>query len=102
LAYAVEQEVINSAFSNVKKDFLLKELATLKAISAFKNLHLPNKRIMCDSQWECDVLGCMAEKMEDWFGSDVNWIDLLHNTYSLPLAFPTAWLSCTWDATFGE
>lgn len=101
LAYAVELEILNSAFSDVKKDFLLKELATLKAIGAFKNLHILNKRIMCDSQWECDVLGCMEGKMEEQFGSDVNWIDLLHNFYSLPLSFPVAWSSCVWDASFG-
>lgn len=46
-------------------------------------------------------MGCMAEKMEEQFGSDVNWTDLIHNTYSLPISFPVAWVSCTWDATFG-
>lgn len=99
LAYAVELEILNSSFSKVKKDFLLKELATLKAINAFKNLNLLNKRIMCDSQWECDVLGCMAKKMEEQFGLDVNWIDLVFNFYSLPLSFPVAWASCVWDAS---
>lgn len=98
LAYAVEREIINSALSDVKKDFLLKELATLKEINAFKNLYFQNKRVMCDSQFECDLLGCMAEKMEEQFGSDVNWIDILHNTYSLPISFPVAWASCTWEA----
>lgn len=102
LAYSIEQEVINSPLSNIKKDFLFTELATLKALNAFKNLYSLNNRILCDSQWECDILGCMTEKMEEQFGPDVNWIDLIHNTYSLPLSFPVAWLSCTYDATFDD
>ncbi len=100
LAYAVELEVINSDLSNLKKDFLLKELAALKALSSLELGEMNNGRIMCDSQFECDVLGCMEGKAEAAFGPDNNWIDLAVNIYSLPVAFPSWWASCTWDAAF--
>lgn len=98
ISYAIELEVMASSLSKLKKEFLFKELAALKAINSFDGQELKNGRILCDSQFECDVLGCMAAKAETAFGPDNNWIDLAMSVASMPEAAAYWLASCTWDA----
>jgi hypothetical protein len=101
LSYSLEVEIIGSALSEVKKDFLLKELAVLKFANAlrFNKINRANGRIACDSQFECDVLACVEAKVADALNPDENnWIDLAYNIYSMATDMPRWWASCTWDA----
>jgi hypothetical protein len=102
LAYAVELEVINSKLSETKKEFLLKELAKLKALKSLLEKKLENARIMCDSKFECEVLACVEAKVAAALDPDENnWIDLAYNIYFMATDMPRWWASCAWDALTG-
>jgi formiminotetrahydrofolate cyclodeaminase len=94
LAYAVELEVKNSKLSEIKKDFLLRELAALKAIMSILEKKSENARIMCDSDFECKVLACVQQRVEDALSEDKTWLERLINTIEMPETIPYWWVYC--------
>ena len=97
LAYSIEMEVLESNLLSVEKEFILKQLAVLKIYSDIKHqkLNIENWRIACDSQFECDLLACVAAKVEDALNEDNSWVEIVYNTIIMPEEFPRWWIFCT-------
>lgn len=102
LAFALELEIINSGLSDQRSEYLLFQLAVLKAATKIHRKKSENLRILCDSQLECDVLACVEEKVDSALDPEENnWIDLIYNTYSMATDLPIWWASCLYDALNG-
>jgi predicted phage-related endonuclease len=95
LAYAVELEVINSKLSEIKKDFLLQELATLKALMSILEKKSENARIMCDSAFECEVLSCVEQRVEEALSEENSWLERAVNIVTMPEQIGYWWVYCT-------
>jgi len=99
LSYSLELEIINSDLTDVKKDFLLMQLAVLKTYSSIlhKKLNLTNGRIACDSQFECGVLDCAERKVNEKFESAETWFETGMVVYELGSGgMAYIWMICTY------
>lgn len=84
LAYAVEIEVVNSNLSETKKEFVLKELAFLKLRNSIKAKKFEASRILCDSEFECEVLSCVQVRVESALDPSLTYFELAFNIFWMP------------------
>lgn len=73
------------------------QLAVLKAYSSIlhQKVNLKNGRIACDSKFECDVLDCAEQKVNDQFEDADTWFETTVVVYDLAAGGMAAiWVNC--------
>jgi hypothetical protein len=84
LAFAVELEVVNSNLSEIEKEFLFKELAFLKLRKSIEAKKFESSRILCDSEFECEVLSCVQARVESALDPSLTYVELAFNIFWMP------------------
>lgn len=100
-AYAVELELLSSKLSDVKREFIFKELAVLKYAGFLKENSFKNARLMCDSQFECDLLACVDSKITAAPESATTYLEYALLIYDMPIMVPVYFASCAYGLLAG-